>query len=515
MKVIIADDEVHMREAIELMIDWESYEVDEVFYAQNGIEALQIIEEKKPEILLCDMEMPMMGGRELLREIVERQIKIQIIAISGYSDFAYVHATLLANGVDYILKPFGKETLVNALEKAVLRIRGEKEEAVKSRQHEQVGLAMANQILQNFCREETVNQEQLQQAFIKLGAGNGKFLLASILNRNASEIIQDKYEGDRELCFFTVGNVMRDIFKTYYFKQDIYVDEFNWQFFLQDEELDPFKVTDKMKIFEKKIEDAIGLQITWVVSLEPVGMEDLKRTIREQNGVLRQRNVWGCGMMASVAEKRDVQRDGVLSLELRILSVMENKDKETLEGIIKDYCGSLKRAGALKLQELQGSTADMNLLLRRIASKQGTETYIELLSLWINDIDVWEEEVLKRLTILMDFFQTQEEPAEKIYAYIKEHYTENITLSTIAADLYLTPQYVARIFKKKFHMTIVTAIIKARVEKACELLKTEKGSVAQVAEMVGYEDENYFGRVFKKYTGQTAAQYRRGQSELL
>lgn len=46
MKAIIVDDEVHMKEAIELMIDWKSYEVDEVFYAQNGIEALRIIKEK-------------------------------------------------------------------------------------------------------------------------------------------------------------------------------------------------------------------------------------------------------------------------------------------------------------------------------------------------------------------------------------------------------------------------------------------------------------------------------------
>ena len=63
MKVIIVDDEVHMREAIELMIDWKSYRVQEVYYAQNGIEALKIIDEKKPDILLCDMEMPVMGGR--------------------------------------------------------------------------------------------------------------------------------------------------------------------------------------------------------------------------------------------------------------------------------------------------------------------------------------------------------------------------------------------------------------------------------------------------------------------
>ncbi|MCX4351128.1 MAG: response regulator [Lachnospiraceae bacterium] len=513
MKVIIVDDEVHMREAIELMIDWKSYRVQEVYYAQNGIEALKIIDEKKPDILLCDMEMPVMGGRELLREIMERQIKIQVIAVSGYSDFSYVYATLLANGVDYILKPFGKETLVNALEKAILKVQGEKEEAVKNRQHEQMGLAVANQILQSFCRGEAISGKQIQEAFVKLGAENGKFLLVSVLSRNASEVIENKYEGDRELCFFAVGNVMRDIFKLYSFKQDIYVDEFNWQIFLQEKELNPFRVSDKMKIFEKKIEEAVGLKITWVVSLEPVELHDLKNILGEQNGILRQRNVWGCGTIASLAEKNPVQSDGVLSLELRIISVMENKDREMLKKIIRDYCSSLKRGGALKLQELQRCTADMNLLIGRLAARQEREAHAELLSLWINDIDLWEKEVLKRLDLLMDYFRMKEEPAEIIYAYIKEHFSEDITLSTIAAGLFQTPQYVARIFKNRYHMTIVTAITKMRIEKACELLKTGKRSVAQVAEMVGYEDENYFGRVFKKHTGQTPAQYRRGQSE--
>lgn len=513
MKAIIVDDEAHMRDAVELMLDWKSYDIREVFYAQNGLEALKIIEEQKPELMFLDMEMPVMGGKALLNEIVKNQIKIHVIAISGYSDFEYVHATLMAKGVDYILKPFARETLVRAVEKAVARIRGEKEEAAKSRQYEQMGIAMANQVLQRFCRGEVLEQEQVKEAFIKLGAREGKFLLVSILNRNAAEIIEDRYGGDRDLCFFTVGNILRDIFKTYLFRQDIFADEFNWQLFLQEYDLNPFKVTDKMKIFEKKIEDTIGLKITWVVSLEPVEIENLKKTVYEQNGLLQQRNVWGCGMMASGQRNMQMNRNTVLSMELRLLSVMEDKDREKLYEIIGDYCRQLRSAEAMKLKELQDCTADMNLLLRRIASGQNMETQMEPLSLWINDIDVWEREVLNRLLMLMEHFKTKEEPAEKIYSYIKEHYAENITLSTIAADFYQTPQYMARIFKSRYDMTIVTAIIKVRMEKACELLRTGKKSVAQVAEMVGYEDENYFGRVFKKYTGMTPAQYRRGQSE--
>ncbi len=217
-------------------------------------------------------------------------------------------------------------------------------------------------------------------------------------------------------------------------------------------------------------------------------------------------------MPASVIEPDTVQRNSVLTLELRIVSAMRQKDGDRLREIIEDYCLSLKSTD-LRLQELQNCTADMNLLLHRIASQQEQDNKLEPLSLWINDIDLWEMETLKRLDTLMSSFRSKEEPADRIYSYIKEHYAENITLSTIAADFYQTPQYVARIFKAKYHKTVVNSIMEVRMEKACELLKAGEKSVAQVGEIVGYEDENYFGRVFKKYTGQSPAQYRRERSE--
>lgn len=509
MKAIIVDDEIHMKDAIEMMVDWENYEIEEVLYASNGLLALQLIEEKKPELLFCDMEMPVMGGKELLEEIIKRQIRIQVIAISGYSDFQYVHATLLANGVDYILKPFSKETLLHAVQKAVAHIRGEKEEAAKNRQHEQMGITMASQVLQRFCKGESVDGEQVREALNKLGAGTKDFLLVSILNRNAAKVIEERYGGDYDLCFFTVGNILRDMFKTYSFRQEIFVDEFNWQLFLQGDIIEPLRAAEKMKIFEKRIKETLNLEITWVVSNMSVKLEELEKVLAAQNGILQQRNVWGC-RMPTEEEKIENTEDisGVLGLELRLSNVMEQKNKEKLYAVIHDYCMGL-HGKQLKLQQLQSCTADMNLLIQRIMSVQNMKIRIKPLSVWINDIDVWEEEVKSRLEKMMEHFTEQEEPAEKIFSYIREHYAENITLSTIAGDFYHTPQYVAKIFKNRYDMTVMTAIIQVRMEKSCELLKEGKRSIAQIAELVGYEDENYFSRVFKKNKGVTPAQWRR------
>lgn len=515
MKAIIVDDEIHVREAIEIMIQWEDYGIQEVFYAQNGQEALRIIEEKRPDILFCDMEMPVMDGKALLEEIVKRKIKIQVIAISGYSDFKYVHATLLAKGIDYILKPISHEALIGAVEKTVSRIEGEKADEKKLRQHAQMGIAMAEQVLQRLCKGEPVEEGQFEEALAKLGAEKDSFLLVSILNRNAAKIIERRYGGDRDLCFFTVGNILRDIFKIYSFSQEIFMDEYKWILLLQEEEPNPFRVTEKMKIFERKAEDVLGLKITWVICSELVKQEDLRKVIPEQNSILLRRSVWGMEEETSggrVTVTSALPR--ALGLELRLLSVMESGDENKLRVVIRKYCDELRGRKFLQLWELQNCTADMNLLLRRIAAGKNMELRAEPISLWVNDIDLWEEQVTERFENLMQYFPGRVDAAEEIYSYIKEHYAEDITLSSIAADFYQTPQNVTRVFKNRYQMTIVTAITGVRMEKACEQLRSGGKNVAQVAESVGYEDENYFIRVFKKYMGITPAQYRKaGEKE--
>lgn len=510
MKALIVDDEIHMKQAIELMLDGEVPEFEEIFYAANGKQALELIEEKRPEIMFCDMEMPVMGGRQLLEEIVARNIKIQVIAISGYNDFQYVHATLLANGVDYILKPFSKETLLRAVDKAVLRVKGAKEEASRTRIHEQMGMTMANQVLQQFCKGEEKEERRIREAFQKLGAKETPILLVSILSRNASQIIQERYDGDQELCFFTMGNILREMFRAYPFHQEIFIDEFNCQLFLQGDVSDPFRVADKMKICEKKLEDTLGIQTTWVVSRKAVKISQLEENLVGQNGILSQRGVWGCGLVGEPQGETMQDIPTVLSLELRILSVLEKKDKIRLQEIIHEYCMQL-REHPIRLKQLQSCTADMNLLINRMISSQNMKIRIEPLSQWISDVEIWEREVLERLDRMMQQFEEQGDPADKIFSYIKEHYAENITLSSIAGDFYQTPQYVARIFKNKYDMTVVTAITQVRMEKACELLEEGTMSVARIAELVGYEDENYFGRIFKKQTGYTPVQYRKNR----
>jgi two-component system response regulator YesN len=86
----------------------------------------------------------------------------------------------------------------------------------------------------------------------------------------------------------------------------------------------------------------------------------------------------------------------------------------------------------------------------------------------------------------------------RIRAIIQEQYAQELSISKIAEDVFLTPNYISLIFKKETGETITDYITKIRINKAKELLHTTDLKVMEISEQVGYENPHYFSTVFKK-----------------
>ena len=92
--------------------------------------------------------------------------------------------------------------------------------------------------------------------------------------------------------------------------------------------------------------------------------------------------------------------------------------------------------------------------------------------------------------------------------YTKKHYNENLSINGLAELYNMSPNYFSSVFKRELDQSAVNYITEVRMEKAREYLKDTDLSVIEIAENVGYEDSQYFFRVFKKTTGVTPLQYR-------
>lgn len=118
-RVLAADDEYWSRENIRTLIPWEEYSLEFLEPACDGEEVLERIPQEKPDIILTDINMPFLSGLEMLERLREEYPEIITIAVSGYDDFDKVKGVFISGGMDYLLKPVGKEELINVLRKAL------------------------------------------------------------------------------------------------------------------------------------------------------------------------------------------------------------------------------------------------------------------------------------------------------------------------------------------------------------------------------------------------------------
>ena len=114
--IVVADDEEELRKAIIRKIDWAAIGFQVVGEAENGVEALELVERKAPDLLLTDIRMPFISGLELARQVREIRPSTQIVFLSGYDDFSYAQEAIRYNIISYLLKPISMDELTENLQ---------------------------------------------------------------------------------------------------------------------------------------------------------------------------------------------------------------------------------------------------------------------------------------------------------------------------------------------------------------------------------------------------------------
>ena len=113
--VVVADDETELREAVCTMIPWEALGFHLVGSASNGLDALQLVEQLEPDLLLTDIRMPFISGIELARQVREIRPAMNIAFLSGFDDFEYAKQAIQYNIISYMLKPLTMDGLAAEL----------------------------------------------------------------------------------------------------------------------------------------------------------------------------------------------------------------------------------------------------------------------------------------------------------------------------------------------------------------------------------------------------------------
>lgn len=118
LRVLLVDDEPFILQGLKVLIDWEKEGFEIAATVANGLEALDFLKKYKVNMIIADINMPVVTGFELLEKIHQEKIsEAYFVILSGYADFSYAQQAIRYKCTDYILKPVEREGLIGVLRK--------------------------------------------------------------------------------------------------------------------------------------------------------------------------------------------------------------------------------------------------------------------------------------------------------------------------------------------------------------------------------------------------------------
>ncbi|OPH58428.1 hypothetical protein BC351_24070 [Paenibacillus ferrarius] len=529
-RLVVVDDDFHILQGFKKAIMWEKFGIEWVGEAENGQDGYELIAREKPDIVLTDIYMPQLNGLDMIDRLRAEGIEAKYIVLSGYSDFEYARKALRLNVSDYLSKPITLDDLKQVLGKVL----DELNEEVENRQ-ELTTLSQKISMYEPFVQKQWLRAlisgstdpvifAQLPDAFEDWDQQRHFVMAVELLRtpriRNAS--LQDWH-----LFRFGIGNIINELLAQHWPEsQCIEIQSSHIMIVLHEPEAVP----------EHTSVDQIA-----ALGHEIVRCMDTYLKLQVRIGIGGSRLSWR--EISSSAEEafQVLATEGSLSESVKFFSVIEQKRTEGRLNLEQLETGPVKffqiLADSLRYMQLDQGRQTAKDFFRQFDNVHVDDGYVRNLGmqLWavlgyaLNDLDDFIQDMYMKIDIqkeMENMYRTQQleewllgkldqlygnrstnenprhkEAVEFMIQYIHEHYAEDITLETLANKIFISRNYLNKIFKKTTGETFMNYLIRVRMEKAELLLLQGKWMIYEVAEQVGYSIPSYFSTVFKKYTG--------------
>ena len=159
-KLIFVDDEIRTIEALSKVIPWEELNIRVIGIFDSGMEAMQMIVDERPDILVTDLVMPVMGGLELITRAKEMYPSIECLVLSGHEEFELARGAIACGARDYLVKPCKKDELIQSLRKCVKSIAENRDQRIEEYSVRQGRTEELCEQLMLLCKNNLRLQEQ-------------------------------------------------------------------------------------------------------------------------------------------------------------------------------------------------------------------------------------------------------------------------------------------------------------------------------------------------------------------
>lgn len=530
-KVLAADDEFWSRENIRSLIPWEEYLLEFLEPACDGEEVLERIPEEKPDIILTDINMPFLSGLELLERLQKEYPDIITIAISGYDDFDKVKGVFVSGGLDYLLKPVGKEELVKVLTKA-LGVLEERENAKRQDETSRIQEHKLSSFLEDSEYSALLSGklygQSASQTHISSTSTFSEVATLMVKFYNITEIAE-RFDHDNLQMSWNIKSRLKELTGS----------AENPIIFNNSNKMSEFLIVETadakaLKSLAENILKEFPLQeygpVSVVLHEQTSSLDDIGTIYRELVAALVTRPFSRNHCILSCPEEKnngEIQTIGKLApahMETELYHLLLTGQKAETEKLIFKTCDFRHcDNGSWSYLDVKQYAGRITGILYRYVQEKCPELTAQAEEA-MDNIDYYMKclnapSLFASLKILLDsLWESGEDKSsdsssimqqvEQIHRYIERSYHENITLTALAEQYHMDASYLSRIFSQKYGETIIAFLTRIRMEKAAELMKDQDKKLETISFLVGYDDYNYFSRVFRKKMGCSPREYR-------
>ena len=523
-RLILVDDEDEVRGRISSRISEDSgFRV--VGTAGNGHDALELIDECTPHVVITDIRMPFINGLELAAIIKREYPTIRVAFITGYDEFDYAREAVELGVRSYLTKPLTQGDISGFLTSLKKELddefrRNSDLEQMKTRYQDSLPLLIDN-YFSTFLSDSGTADGSVIRDLKELGIvlkGVGVLVVAEV---ERDEEAPDLFK--RESRKGTVRTGMRDVFK----RRDIAYNHFMYRggiVFLLSRTGDDFR-----NLLDEALLECV--QTSWMyhntridigVSSDFLGFGELRGAYLEARRALENSQYLSRGRIAYFDELKadpipsvSLSEEGAKAIEHAVrfgsddeLKAVMNAEKAAINGsagLPADFRLYLLNLANIAVNFSTSVGADINRL------NQGD--LMETLSGIAKPEQMfdWFDNLIARLREenLNSRVSSSNQSLEAAISYMKAHYQDpKLSLEATCGHVGISVSYLSLLFRKNTGLTFVKYLTALRMDRAKELLKYSGDRIIEIAEKCGYKDVYYFSHSFKKHEGISPKQYR-------
>lgn len=522
-QVLIVDDEPIVKIALRSMLDWSTLGFHICATASNGQEALEMAEKYRPDLIICDLKMPVMDGIELIRTAKDRKMDCEFLVISNYEDFNYVRTALVLGASDYILKvSISPEELTSQLQKIREKLELKKK-AQQQTQADTIEESLIHQGRHAAWREFFTHKSYPLSDLLSI-TGTDTSSLGSLA---LCEISFDWYDQQMETLPSTelIRSTLKNALEHFNRRRIIFFSSSNTLIVIPEEELNAHQNT--IAGLAARIEQLFR----YYMPLSPAilyqdgiaNLEEARKIYHRFQDLLELNfyHTFGLTDAAGLDTTSTIPAISYKDLAADILALPKETCLDSALERVSEILNACSQKNVLPSRVIQYFVRFLDELGYHISgvSIASHDQIVERIECIRNAVSQ-EELSLHLEQALTTFFrptdtsaaQTEQYSSEVLQAisYIRENYSRKISLASVAEHVGLSSGYLCRIFKEETGVSINAYINNLRMTHAGELLADKNSYIKEVAISVGFEDQLYFSRLFKRYYGVTPSEYRAG-----